>query len=36
VLSLGLIVAAVVVSKRRKMDMGPTAGAPAVETAAAP
>src|SRR3954451_12150275 len=36
VISLGLIVGAVVVSKRRKMDMGPTADVPAVETAAAP
>src|SRR3954469_2593666 len=36
VISLGLIVAAVVISKRRKMDMGPTADAPAVEKAAAP
>ncbi len=34
VISLGLIVGAVVVSKRRKIDMG--AQAPAVETAAAP
>jgi K(+)-stimulated pyrophosphate-energized sodium pump len=34
ILSLGLIVGAVVVSKRRKLDMG--AEAPAVETAAAP
>jgi K(+)-stimulated pyrophosphate-energized sodium pump len=36
VLALGLIVAAVVVSKRRKMDMGPTAPVPAVEEASAP
>src|SRR3954451_19938038 len=36
VLALGLIVGAVVVSKRRKMDMGPTAGVPAVETASTP
>src|SRR4051794_9440997 len=36
VISVGLIVGAVVVSKRRKMDMGPTADVPAVETAAAP
>src|SRR5438309_2587853 len=36
VIALGLIVGAVVVSKRRKMDMGPTAGVPAVETASAP
>jgi K(+)-stimulated pyrophosphate-energized sodium pump len=35
-LALGLIVGAVVVSKRRKMDMGPAAGTPAVETASAP
>ena len=34
IISLGLIVGAVVVSKRRKLDMG--AEAPAVETAAAP
>jgi K(+)-stimulated pyrophosphate-energized sodium pump len=36
VIALGLIVGAVVVSKRRKMDMGPAAGVPAVETASAP
>jgi K(+)-stimulated pyrophosphate-energized sodium pump len=36
ILALGLIVAAVVVSKRRKMDMGPSSGVPAVETASAP
>src|SRR3954454_18794057 len=36
VISLGLIVGAVVVSKRRKMDMGPTAGVPAGETASGP
>jgi K(+)-stimulated pyrophosphate-energized sodium pump len=35
-IALGLIVAAVVVSKRRKMDMGPTSGVPAVETASTP
>jgi K(+)-stimulated pyrophosphate-energized sodium pump len=34
VISLGLIVGAVIVSKRRKFDMG--AEAPAVETASAP
>jgi K(+)-stimulated pyrophosphate-energized sodium pump len=36
ILSLGLIVGAVVVSKRRKIDMGPPAGVPAVETASTP
>ncbi|HET7311066.1 MAG TPA: sodium-translocating pyrophosphatase [Mycobacteriales bacterium] len=36
VIALGLIVGAVVVSKRRKMDMGPAAGVPAVETASTP
>ena len=35
-LALGLIVAAVVISKRRKMDMGPSTGVPAVETASTP
>jgi K(+)-stimulated pyrophosphate-energized sodium pump len=33
IIAVGLIVGAVVVSKRRKMDMGPTADAPAVEAA---
>jgi K(+)-stimulated pyrophosphate-energized sodium pump len=35
-LALGLIVAAVVISKRRKMDMGPSTDVPAVETASTP
>src|SRR3954453_12175858 len=36
IIALGLSVGAAVVSKRRKMDMGPTAGVPAVETASTP
>src|SRR3954463_4057822 len=36
IVAVGVIVGSVVYSKRRKMDMGPTADMPAVETASAP